>query len=527
MRISATQLELPAELRIQNIKTWVEEQIWGHRFYNDQTPWLMLLEFLSLCAYQAVHLGGNRVFPGTVEKKHEFISYELKTQYPLRYLLFRDRNLDECEREDFASETARLDEWIRRAKKDADVDYGYLRDVFIDFRSFASAVNLLRSAEIEQHRDRRWSSRHLAPVGPDMLMADYKPKPNGARPEHDRRFFARGGELVYLMLNRSSRRESLDGLICSRLLADQDRWNRMVNKIISPASVRSENIHATTGYLPLAHHPRYDLLAEDWHAILSLARLPSDHLIEPLMRITALNVILYIIERASEELERNPPPLPIDVISAGNASIRKLSTEHYHLHREMSREAIKHRVNAFTETDEWKQARVAVNRNKQAMDALVRAFRCRSVIDLKDTPERQVEKVIEQAIKNHDSHLGRVPGFQAQQIGLAISRTGAGRWYSFSDSLVEALVLTNVTIPMEYGEFLQRLWNRYRMVIGPAVAEQAFRELPAPREQFKANQERLEDRLRVLGLLRRLSDDCAFVENPFVNPCDPTRGTPS
>jgi hypothetical protein len=60
-----------------------------------------------------------------------------------------------------------------------------------------------------------------------------------------------------------------------------------------------------------------------------------------------------------------------------------------------------------------------------------------------------------------------------------------------------------------------RRYERYHIVIGYTEALQAFSTPNAPQEQFKINQRRLEERLRSLGLLRRLSDDCAFVFNPF------------
>ena len=50
--------------------------------------------------------------------------------------------------------------------------------------------------------NRRWTSRFLAVTGPDMICSDMREAANqGWSP--DRRFFGRGGELVYLMLNRS------------------------------------------------------------------------------------------------------------------------------------------------------------------------------------------------------------------------------------------------------------------------------------------------------------------------------------
>jgi hypothetical protein len=37
----------------------------------------------------------------------------------------------------------------------------------------------------------------------------------------------------------------------------------------------------------------------------------------------------------------------------------------------------------------------------------------------------------------------------------------------------------------------------------------------ADQEDFSDNARRLEERLASLGLLKRLSDSCAYVENPF------------
>lgn len=503
----------PARLNVSNIKTWVEEKIWGHRFYNDQTPWLLLLEFLGICAHQTSHLPDGRLFPVLEDGKHEDFSYNLPTREALRYLLFRDRHLEDCERGDFASDHARFEEWVRRASADGRMDFSYLKRVFVDFDSLSSAVNLLRSAEIEQHHERRWTSRHLAPQGPAMLAADYRVDAKGT-PSADRRFFARGGEILYLMLNRSHCRNALEPLIRERLLSPKSHWNQIVEEIL-PDVGGSQDLSMTTGYLPLPTHPRYDTIADDWHALLSLPNLPPDYVVEPLVRMSALGVILYLTERASEVLARQPPPIPVDLVSSGNSAMRKLSIEYFHLHRQFSRDAITHHVLDFTEGAEWRAAKASANPPRQAMEVLHEAFLCRKILKPKYNPEQQIEALIEQALKNHNTHLGRVGGFYAQKIGLAIARTGVGRWFSLSDSLLEALVLTNVVDPLEYSEFLQRLWVRYRMVIGPAVAEQAFDGLPVPREQFKANQERLEERLRVLGLLRRLSDDCAFVENPF------------
>ena len=43
----STRLEASAKYR-SDVNVWVDEAIWGHRLYNDQTPWLVFLEFLAI-----------------------------------------------------------------------------------------------------------------------------------------------------------------------------------------------------------------------------------------------------------------------------------------------------------------------------------------------------------------------------------------------------------------------------------------------------------------------------------------------
>jgi hypothetical protein len=75
---------------------------------------------------------------------------------------------------------------------------------------------------------------------------------------------------------------------------------------------------------------------------------------------------------------------------------------------------------------------------------------------------------------------------------------------------------------MEFQDFLQKLYEKYGFVIGDKQAEDIISSGNADREDFAANAERLERRLASIGLLKRLSDACAYVRNPFaveVNSC--------
>jgi hypothetical protein len=500
-------LEPPASLDIK-VEVWLEQQIWGHRFYNDQTPWLLLLEAMGIMAHRATDKNDGRIFPGLPNGKHENFQYGLAPRRALRRILFSDRHIDEIANRQTASDATMWGEWFRMTGPEAEKELGHVRDRFTRFGAFRNAVDLLRSSEVEPGRDRRPTSKHLAPRGPAMLMADYGEKKSNI--DKDRRFFSRGGELLFLMLNRSGIGDQLETPIRERLLGTGSRWNQLA-KVMQPDEPEIPVTFDNIGYLPLRTHPTYRVLAEDWLALLSLGALPGDNLPEPLMRLSGLAVVRYMLERAAETLKRDRPLLPLDMVSPDTVGVRKVSRDAYASHRGMTRRAIERLVSDLTASQEWTKAKGQANARKAVRELLKQrfAFEPEGVFEIEQLPG----EVVSAAISNHDAHLGRVVGFYAERIGLAVARPGTGRWYAASDGLLEALVLANVTGPMELEAFLDRLHERYGMVLGSGVGQQVYANVNY--EHLKANQRHLEERLRVLGLLKRLSDDCAFVINPF------------
>jgi hypothetical protein len=68
---------------------------------------------------------------------------------------------------------------------------------------------------------------------------------------------------------------------------------------------------------------------------------------------------------------------------------------------------------------------------------------------------------------------------------------------------------------MEYKEFLDVLFARYGFVFGEREAERVLPKEDFEKKAFQTNSHRLEQRLSSLGMLRRLSDACAYVQNPL------------
>ena len=87
--------------------------------------------------------------------------------------------------------------------------------------------------------------------------------------------------------------------------------------------------------------------------------------------------------------------------------------------------------------------------------------------------------------------------------------------YAPTDRLLKSLVLCCVNDRLEFNDFLALLHERYGMVVGDHQARSLINSGQADQEDFSDNATRLEERLASLGLLKRLSDSCAYVENPF------------
>jgi hypothetical protein len=311
------------------------------------------------------------------------------------------------------------------------------------------------------------------------------------------------------MLNRSRRRSELEAAVRKRLIGENSRWNKLAIALQSGSGEPKVRMD-TFGYLPIAEHPAYNRVAEDWLSLLSFEGLPDDSIPEALMRLSGLGVLQYIVDRAADVIGEKRPPFPIDMLTAETANVQKHAKDAFAQHRELSRKAIRRLVHALVDSDEWKAALKQTNPEKALQKLCIDVFRYRPV---KRTPDDIAEELTSVAIDNHDMHLGRVVGFYAEQIGFAVARRGNGRWYGASDGFLEALVLANVAAPRELEGFLEKLWRRYGFVIGTEAARQEYPE--ANYEHFRANQRIFEDRLRILGLSKRLSDDCAFVINPF------------
>ena len=525
-------LEFPTKLQTGTIRNWTDFGIWGLVFYDDQPPWFALIE----CMHILFHLHGQDnsadLFhpprPGKASLmtdrpeggvEHEVVEYSVTRNTILRHLLFRDTEI---------TDPSVSDQWSSILKR-TEARYpnwphslGHLPKVFPDVPSLRRAISLLRTAEVEADSSRRWTSRHLLPLGPNLLFADIGAAEAGGNA--DRRFLRRSGEMLYLMLGRASRdlRQRLTALLKERLLRNESIWNQLARLIGSSGDpgATDEKVRLRTGYLPFAHLDVYDRIAEDWIALLSLRRMGVANLLDPLMRISALHLIVYLLRRARAVEMQDPhsfalesfPPFIFDLsASASNNPVQRMASAQYDSHLKLPRMAIDSYLDSFAASTFWASESADQTKVLMAKKTMEAMFRWTSV---RTRPAEMLEDLRSDSLGSNHSIWSTI-AMLARRAGIAIARPGVGTWYAPDGAFLEALVLANVTGPTEMGQFLERLYSRYRIVVGQRQALHSFGDEDAFLEPLKVNERRMEERLKTLGFIDRKSDACAFVINPF------------
>ena len=200
--------------------------------------------------------------------------------------------------------------------------------------------------------------------------------------------------------------------------------------------------------------------------------------------------------------------------------MRDLATETYLANNLRSHEAIENYIKqTVDQTPEWQNALTSPDAFAEACRVL-RSKVCWPDVDMEDytapeNPDDLRATLWSTAVRRHDAHIANVHAHYAHEIGLA-SRRGTRRVrYAPNDQILRSLIFANVPRRLEFQQFLQLLYDRYGLIIGHRQAGTFIDQGQSDQKSFEDNARRLEMRLSSLGLLRRLSDACAYVENPF------------
>jgi hypothetical protein len=509
VQFDATRLPAPSPNDHPDLDLWLDEQIWGHRIWDSQSPWLIFLEFLNIaesCMRSGVLLDEKG--------KYYPLTYRPYKRLYLRNILFNNQFLSQIadKRLDSSSSWSEWIPWMNdKAQGVIERDFSYLKARFHSFADFSSLVNMLRGSAVESESNRRWSSRFVFPFGPNAFYEDLNILPSGSA-SREYINFGRTGELVYLMLCRSKAATELRPHLAA-LMAGDNHWNRLLG-LFQPDDVEEFSSRGKS-YLPYSSHPVFDLLGEDWLAIFRL-QVPGFDCMPHLVTLGALHTMLYQLTLAASGKQSSAKVTFIcEVVAPKKTLVRELSSLSYQENNLLPSGALEQYIAAIEQSPEWMAAANDAGAFAKCRQLLSDRLRWGDDYEGPGDPGALLKELRSEALRRHKQHVANVHRNYGRDVGLVSKRATNKLRYAPSDALIKTLLFANVEQRMELNDFLALLFARYGLIFGEREAEQVLPRDDFDKKSFQANARRLEQRLGSLGMLRRLSDGCAYVENPY------------
>jgi hypothetical protein len=492
----------------QSSSMWVDEAIWGHRLYDEQLPWLVFLEFLNVFHHEA---DKNRAFeePNGLNT----LKYKAAHRLYLRNVLFNNPHLTEI-RLRYPNDGNRWDEWLKRMRMAAtgiaQAQFGFLKDHFHSFDDFCEVVSLVRSTSLEVNSNKRWTSKFVFPYGRDCLYEDL----DNTASTNDRRFFGRTGEVLYLMVCRTQRKQELLAALKGRLSKADRTWDSII-KCLQPTEDEGMSSDRANAFLPYTEHPCFDELADDWLAILRL-NIPGFDVFPHLVNLVGLHVLKYQLTVSRQLLGASTPlSLICEVVAPKKTLVREISCDLYQANNLLPAQAVETIISNIEQSAEWKRALTENGAFEKCRRILREQVRWGEDYNGPADANELMSTLRHDAMKRHRQHVANIHRNYGREIGLVSRRGTVKLRYAPTDALFKTLLFANVEKRIELHQFLERLHRRYGMVFADKEAEQVLPKDEFDKKAFQGNSRRLEQRLGSLGLLRRLSDGCAYVINPY------------
>ena len=352
-------------------------------------------------------------------------------------------------------------------------DFSHIKEM--EFGDFYEIVNIFKKSSFYLETGKRWSSKFIYPFNFDVLFFDLNNKTLGV----DRRFFTRGGEVLYLMISRAKNFEELKKLLF-RDFSKNKRFSTLYKKL---QKKEERTTPSRLGYLAKEHSPIFDALVDDLIKLFN-RNIPLN---DKFIYMSLINGFYFTHFLLNESLNYAKKSISKDEKIVYVIEVLNNKSDHV---RKASRFVYK-----FNE--------------KLIIDALKSEFDKIPDEKLKDyNLEKRDFSKIEQKAKREliPSHR------ELLKSTLASDKNSNAYRYLISDLFLKTLVLVNIDKKMLFDEFLDLLYKKYGFIFSNRhlKLKQNFSE-----NDFIKNERRLFNRLKALGLLENKSDGYAYVVNVF------------
>ena len=440
-----------------DIKTPILQEIMFFHRIKDEDTICLSLEFLNVL--EAEYSGNLR---------GEKASYKKSIQ--IRQILYNLPALDIIHNESLTSKN-KMEKILSILEKKG-VDVSHLENM--EFEEFYQIVEIFKKSSFYLDTNKRWSSKFIYPFNFDVLFFDLNNK-NGFT--IDRRFFTRGGEVLYLMISRAKNYEML-----KELLIKTYSQNKRFAKLFYKLQVEKDRTNPSyLGYLAKKSSKIFDMLVDDLITLFK-KNIPLNDKFIYMSLINGFYFVHFLLNEsmnyANKSLAKEKKVIyVIEVLNNKSDNVRKASKMSYKFNEKLILEALKSEFNKLDE---------------------------KLYKDLNITNFAEIEKKAKrELIPSHRELL---------KPSLASDLNTNSYRYLISDLFLKTLVLINVEKKMLFYDFLDLLYEKYGFIFSNRHLnlKQFFSE-----NDFIKNEKRFFSRLKALGLLENKSDGYAYVVNIF------------
>lgn len=531
------------------------ENIWGHRFKDGQRGNEYTLEFLNVMAGTDYKLGAHYYSRKKMTNFRSFVFEGSKEGAKNKDGSHNFVEFSNVEKEKLI-QTLGIDE----------ADLG-------DLQQFFRNLKIQITTPSGKEADRSWYASMLFPLHESLLFFELRTNKKTNSIAFERNFFARGGELYYLMLTYGTKdnlqlREEIE-----LRLRDIMRQNKSVTDIVdricenlddySIKDKRNQNVaplikdKSLEGIISGWQEKEYPSLpietesftlfkdfAIELHALLHLD-IDLYEMFSLLTSMISFQIHRYMIYRA-EETNNVKNHYFFDCLDGQDIHIKRLAQDSYNAHERSVRESFESFMNEHLqglipkgheiellkkwkvaaknssekkEIDRYEQFLIDINFNSAHAPKKKSLISAIEIIDENQAIKTLKNKIVNYSLDELTKKQLPIIRTLARDGGFVAMGTGIRSRYILTDTFLSSLVYATLGSQekMEFHEFMEQLFNKFDIVIGTEEAKKSgiYEKEGVNLKYFHNNEKKLRQKLKQNGLLQEYSDATALIQNPY------------